>query len=310
MRVAHWNLIQPNAKMSGLKRYDDEIYTQCSKYGVVDRYHSQGKKLDSFLNYKAADVTHITTQQVAFLRSFKNVKNCVVTVHDLIESHWYSKSRNFHELWYLNELLLSQVKNFIADSYYTKKDLMETFGIPEDHIDVIYLGVDHKTFFPMNREICRKALDFDEGKVYCFGVSSGEPWKNTEILKSLPFEIIDIGYGRGKFGYVDDNMLRALYCACDVFLAPSKAEGFGLPILEAQACGCPVVASNCTSFPEVTGQGGQLVDPDNKDQWVEAICKAVDHREKWGNRGIVNAKKFSWEHTGKQTWKVYEKIAE
>jgi glycosyltransferase involved in cell wall biosynthesis len=314
MEISQWNLLKPTAGMSGLKRYSDEIHKQCSMFGTINRYYSTGNKLETFLGYKPGDVTHITTQQIAFMSLFKHVKNCVVTVHDLIESHWYSPQRQFKELWFLNELFLKNSGHFITDSAYTKMDLMNTFGVSEENIDVVYLGVDHKTFYPEDHELCRTHMKMFEDEVYVLANSSGEPWKNTRLLGNIALEpdhnikIIDIGYGRGKWGYVDDEMLRILYSACDAFLAPSKAEGFGLPILEAQACGCPVVASNCTSYPEVVGQGGQLVNPDNTDQWIEAIEKAVKHRKQWGNRGIVNAKKFSWEHTGKQTWDVYEKI--
>lgn len=312
MDIAQWNLIQPNATISGLKRYDDEIYKQCSELGTVQRYGPAGNKYRTFLNYTESDVTHITTQQLAFLSVLKNVKRCVVTVHDIIQEHWYSRQRQIREYWFLNQLFLRNAGHFIADSHYTKMDLVDVFDIPEESIDVVYCGVDHKTFYPEDQGLvnCRELLGFDEDKTYVFAVSSGEPWKNTKLLKCLPFEVIDIGYGRGRFGYIDDSMLRAMYCACDVFLAPSKAEGFGLPILEAQACGCPVVASNCTSYPEVVGQGGQLVDPDAPEQWIEAVYKAAENRTKWGNRGIANARKFSWEHTGKWTWNVYKTLME
>ncbi len=311
MKVAQWNIIKQDSPICGLKRYDDQI-AQCSKYGPVERYGPSETRLSTFMNYQQADVTHITTHQLAFLSPLKRVKKCVVTVHDLIQEHWYSRQRQIQEFWVLNQLFLKNAGHFIADSYYTKMDLVNTFGIPEESIDVIYLGVDHDTFFPEDQSFinCRKLLGFDEDKTYVFGVSSGEPWKNTKLLKLLPFEVIDIGYGRGRFGYIDDAMLRAMYCACDVFVAPSKAEGFGLPILEAQACGCPVVASKCTSYPEVVGQGGQLIDPDDPEQWVEAICKAAENRTKWGNRGIINAKRFTWEHTRRWTWDIYRKLME
>jgi len=147
-----------------------------------------------------------------------------------------------------------------------------------------------------------------QDEIYMLSVSSGEPWKNTELLQKLPYRILDIGYGRGIFGTITDQNLAVLYNACDAFLAPSKHEGFGLPILEAMSCGCPVIASNCTSFPEVVGSNGILVNPDDKNEWCNAIESVLSSPSHWSGRVIKQASNFSWNKCGVDTCKIYESM--
>lgn len=308
MNVSQWNLIKESDTVTGLKRYDNKIYEECSKLIAVKRFFSTGNKFKTFLNYQPGDVTHITTHQVAFLKILKNIPNCIVTVHDITQHHWFSRQRKFQEYWILNEFFLKYADHFITDSNYTKNDLIECFHIPDEKITTIHLGVDRSIFHPMDREKCRKMFDMKDGKIYLLSISSGEPWKNTEILKELPYNIIDIGYGRGKFGYMTDEQITALYCASDAFLCPSKAEGFGLPALEAMTCGTPVIASDMSSLPEVVGDGGILVNPDDKNDWINGIEKVLSYREKWSRKALKQSENFSWEKCGKETVEVYQSM--
>jgi len=212
------------------------------------------------------------------------------------------------EIWMPNEFILAAFKHYIADSYYTKQDLIYSFGVPEENVSVIHLGVDHSVFTPKDRQLCRQKFNMLDDEIYLLSVSSGEPWKNTGILKNLPYKVIDIGYGRGQYGALEEERLADLYCACDVFLMPSKAEGFGLPAVEAMACGTPVVASNCTSRPEVVGTGGKLVHPDDINAWTHAIEDILDSRTRWSKRALTQSNKFSWEKTGQETLQLYEKV--
>jgi glycosyltransferase involved in cell wall biosynthesis len=263
VNVSQWNLTKESDHLTGIKRYDLKIFEECSKYLTVTRYPSTGHHLKSFINYRAGDVTHITTHQFVFLKVFKFVSNCVVTVHDLTQYHWNPMKSQLRDYWALSKFFLRHADHFITDSNYTKYDLAESFNVPDEIMTTVYLGVDRTIFHPMDREKCRKMFDMKDGETYLFSISSGEPWKNTEILKKLPYNIIDIGYGRGKYGFMTDEQITALYCASDAFLCPSKAEGFGLPALEAMTCGTPVIASDMTSLPEVVGDGGILVNPDD-----------------------------------------------
>ena len=112
-------------------------------------------------------------------------------------------------------------------------------------------------------------------------------------------------------GYLDDDDLRALYSSCTVFVYPSIYEGFGLPPLEAMACGAPVIASNIATFRETLGSAAQLVEPND----VEALARSIveilddeDRRRALSRRGLEQAAKFSWERTARLTLEVYRGV--
>ena len=112
-------------------------------------------------------------------------------------------------------------------------------------------------------------------------------------------------------GYIQDEHLPLLYNLADVFVYPSLYEGFGLPCLEAMACGCPVVASNISSIPEVIGDAGMLIDPANVQEMASAIYEIISKKElkeDLRNKGLLRATQFSWENTAKKTLEVYYSI--
>lgn len=138
-------------------------------------------------------------------------------------------------------------------------------------------------------------------------IAGSKGWLSDEIYK-LPKELgIE---ERVKFlGYVQDKNLPALYSGAIALVFPSLFEGFGLPILEAQACGCPVITSNVSSMPEVAGKGAILVDPCDIDAISHAMIrvKGKAEREKLMKNGFENIKRFSWEKCAAQTLEVLEK---
>lgn len=315
MKIAVWDLLRPESSFSGLKRYTDELCNFCEHHDNIElvRYHPLGTtgpaaRLRSLMNYKSGDITHLATHQLAFVGKLRNAKNCIITVHDLIQHHYYDWRRSLKEMWLPNEYILSSFNTYIADSNFTKRDLVYSFGVPEEDIHTVYLGVDHSRFKPKNREECRDKFGMLTDEVYLLSVSSGEHWKNTRILRDLPYKVLDVGYGRGQFGDLEDERLIDLYCACDAFLAPSKAEGFGLPVVEAMACGIPVIASDCTSFPEIIEKSGKLVNPDDPASWIYAIEEVLSSRRKWAKKALEQSYKFSWEKMGSETVKIYEDV--
>ncbi|MBI2020069.1 glycosyltransferase family 4 protein, partial [Candidatus Daviesbacteria bacterium] len=139
-------------------------------------------------------------------------------------------------------------------------------------------------------------------------IAGQKGWLFDEIYK-LPKKLgIE---DRVKFlGYVADEELPALYSGAQALVFPSLFEGFGLPILEAQASGCPVITSNISSMPDVAGKGAIYVDPYNTDDIVDAMIrvKGKEEREKLIKKGFENIKRFSWEKCAAQTLEVFEQV--
>ena len=114
-------------------------------------------------------------------------------------------------------------------------------------------------------------------------------------------------------GYISEKFLAILYRNAQVFLFPSKYEGFGLPVLEAMACGCPVVCSTAGSLAEVAGDAAILVDPQDREGMGEAVAQLLSDRSLlrlYKARSVQRAAKFSWERTAREVFRVYEQVVQ
>jgi glycosyltransferase involved in cell wall biosynthesis len=112
-------------------------------------------------------------------------------------------------------------------------------------------------------------------------------------------------------GPTSEALLLALYRSAAALVYPSRYEGFGLPLLEAMACGTPVIAARTSSIPEVVGDAGVLLDPDDERAWVSEIERVLDdsnHRDRLREAGLARAREFSWERTARQTAAVYRSL--
>jgi glycosyltransferase involved in cell wall biosynthesis len=112
-------------------------------------------------------------------------------------------------------------------------------------------------------------------------------------------------------GYIPEEDLPVLYNGASLFVFPSLYEGFGLPVLEAMACGTPVVTSNCSSLPEVTGEAAILVDPMDVNALAAAMRQVLEEPDlslSLRQKGITRAQQFSWEQTARRTTEVYERL--
>ncbi|MFW6025682.1 MAG: glycosyltransferase family 4 protein [Candidatus Woesearchaeota archaeon] len=165
-------------------------------------------------------------------------------------------------------------------------------------------------------------------KPFIFYVGSDVGRKNIKRLaksfnsieKQIPHELILAGNIRRqynsqrikKIGYVNNEDLVQLYNQADLYVYPSLYEGFGLPILEAQACGCPVLTSNVTSMPEVAGYGAHIVNPYSEKEIAEGMEKILNdkkYREELIKKGFENVKRFSWEKTARDILKVCKDLS-
>ena len=112
-------------------------------------------------------------------------------------------------------------------------------------------------------------------------------------------------------GFIDNDDLPELYNAADIFIFPSLHETFGMPILEAMSCGCPVITSNVSSMPEIAGGAALLVSPYNVDEIGKAIYQVLTDeglKEEMRERGLERAKQFSWRRCAEEHLKVYQEV--
>lgn len=251
----------------------------------------------------------------------------VVTVHDL-GSEFLPKTHQLKQRLYLSFMQKAQLRgatHLIAVSYATKDDLVKRIGINSKKITVIYEGYDKELFKPVKNDLLPKTYYLFVGTVQprknlerlirAFKLSDlsnlshlvivgSKGWLSDEIYK-LPKKL-GIEKKVKFLGYVPDENMPALYSGAIALIYPSLFEGFGLPILEAQACGCPVITSNISSMPEVAGKGAILVDPYNIDDIVKGMnkIKKQETRNKLIKLGFENIKRFSWEKTARETLKV------
>ena len=233
--------------------------------------------------------------------------------------------------------------HILADSKATKDDLMALYETPADKITVLYSGVDQR-FRPVGEQAALESTRQTYGlgnTNYLLSVGTVQPRKNySRVIRALA-EVratgLDLHYAIAGaagwledemrrtiastemthfvhlLGHVDDDDLPALYSASRMLLMPSLYEGFGLPVLEAMACGVPVITSNISSLPEVAGDAGILVDPSDTGQIRDAIL-AVEtdsaRREQLIQNGYRQAAKFSWQESATKLLSVYMKLLE
>jgi glycosyltransferase involved in cell wall biosynthesis len=283
------------------------------------------------------DVFHATDNVLPRLPRVKSV----FALQDLI-FRFYPKTHKPLNRWFLTLMMprfLQAADAVISISESTKKDAMRLYGLDEARIRVIYPGV-NPTFRKRSPEamaaVCQKY-----GLPDCFILYVGtiEPRKNLtslleayQALKNQGTECKVVIVGKkgwlyeGFFrrlrdlgledavifpGFVPDEDLSAFYSAAKLFVYPSLYEGFGLPVVEAMACGAPVITSDTSSLPEVAGDAALLVEPTSVEALVAAMRGVLDNtalRAKMRTRGLEQAARFTWEETARRTAEVYREI--
>jgi len=264
----------------------------------------------------------------------------IITVYDLT-SQFMKDNFMMHTRLRMGYQIAYAVKNadrIISVSNYTKKDIINILGIAPEKISVIYAGYDDKTFKPVEKFQVEKTLHkYNISGKYILFTGTFEPKKNIPRLidafsrlkknhriqhklvlsgkrtygdKTI-FDLISAtGYDKDIIitGYIPREDLPLLMNGAELFIFPSIHEGFGIPPLEAMACGTPVIASNTCSLPEVVGAAGLLVNPYDADAIAEAMYTVLSNenlRETMKCRGIERAKLFSWR---KSAWEVLNVI--
>jgi glycosyltransferase involved in cell wall biosynthesis len=282
------------------------------------------------------DVFHSPTGTLPLLAPCRQI----VTIHDLfaaIGPEWFPP-RMARQLNLAQRRSVRTANAVIAVSHRTRRDLLERFGVPEANMHVIYNGVDHSRLRPKAVDAEQLARRYGVPYPFVLCVGSLMPWRNgprllraVARLRDTPggkFGLLFVGrdiwatdptarivsehgWSWARFaGYVPDEELAALYSAARVFAYPSLYEGFGIPPLEAMACGTPVVASSAGALPEVLGDAALLVDPYDEDGLAQALLAAAEDQGRLRTHGLARAAEFDWSKTAEQTWQVYQRTAD
>lgn len=264
------------------------------------------------------------------------------TVHDL-GYHYFPEAHPQRQLAYLKWSTRHngrRATRVFADSQATKEDLIRFDGIPAHKIEVVYPGVDPDLQRVEGEKLTAVCQKYHLTSPYLLYISTIHPRKNLERLvqayaqSKLPHQLVLAGK-KGWLarpileqisnlspslaakiilpGFVADEDKAALISGATAVLYPSLYEGFGFPILEAQACGVPVLAANTSSCPEVAGDAALFVDPSDVGALTEGMCQLVadeDMRQGLVQKGSANVQRFSWERTAVQVLQALEAICQ
>jgi glycosyltransferase involved in cell wall biosynthesis len=262
----------------------------------------------------------------------------VVTVYDLSFLHYpqaLSASRRAY-LRLFTRLTCQRARRVICISHSTAQDVIERLGVAPEKVDVAAAGHDPARFRPLppgEIAVFRREKDLPE-RFWLF-VGTLEPRKNLPTLlqayAALPARQrppLLLGGGKGWdydaifaaiarlgladsvrwLGFLAADELAHWYNCAEIFVYPSVFEGFGLPVLEAMACGTPVVVADASSLPEVAGDAGLCVPPHDVRAWTDALHRAMTDavwRTQAAERGLAQASRYTWQDTARQTIRSY-----
>ena len=259
----------------------------------------------------------------------------VVTIHDIIHLLYPNMARRKGALYYARWMLKTAVKKakrIVVVSEKTKNDVLEHLGADPAKLRVIHpaipAGFSRVPPAAFKTTLARHGLE----PGFILFVGDVRPHKNVEGLlaahkllrrlradcppvvvvgktERVPAPLLEEKTGVRWLGALPKQELIHLYSSAGVLAFPTLYEGFGLPPLEAMACGCPVVASRTGGLPESVGDAGLTVDPHDPSSIAEGITKTLWEtplRERLIEKGLARSKNFSWEKAARETWKVYE----
>jgi glycosyltransferase involved in cell wall biosynthesis len=308
--------------------------------GYVDRYvigqwRARGQD---------ADVNHIIEHGYSHLAFSLNPRRTVVTFHDAILSKLQARElpvdADSRPTMLGNRLRLAAIRRVaavITDSESSRNDFLRFTDYDPSRVYLIPLGVSER-FRPVDRKDGDRGEERDGRPMRILHVGHCGVYKNIEgILRSIPLLVARLGpqvvfvkvggpFTRSQLALIDRlgieqhvqhlGMVPAadlpgVYADADLLLMPSLHEGFGLPALEAMACGTPVIASNQGSLPEVVGEAGLLVEPNDIEQIAaaaERLLTDAELRAELRKRGLERARTFTWERTARETLAVYRSV--
>jgi Glycosyltransferase len=269
----------------------------------------------------------------------------VLTLHDIIyleKRQSFNKSLYQEMGWYYRRFIVPRIlpkcKKIITVSNFEKDRIAKSMHLPDDRLVAVYNG--YNTHFCVQPKDWQTIDKYIEHTPYLFFLGNTDPKKNTNrVLRAydiylkhstqkLPMLIADLDETyidsilkrenlqsikpNLRFpGYVSNNDLAALYSAAFAFLYPSIRESFGIPMLEAMACGTPLIAGNTSAMPEIAGEGAILVDPFSERSIAEKILQLESDEQLYKAQvayGLERVKLFSWQRSAKTLLKIYEEV--
>jgi glycosyltransferase involved in cell wall biosynthesis len=295
-------------------------------------------------------LVHMTDQYLASSISFIRPRPLIITVHDIIpyvverDYNLNLYERKFHRfLYHLGMRNLHKASAIIADSHFTKNSLTDVHPKLVDRIHVVHLGVAHDRFTPepVPEGFLEKAGLMPD-QPYVVHISNEAPHKNFRtLLKAFAKvhaerpDVVLVKLGRAhsadhhketldlikslgirdvvKFvEHVTDEDIVNWYRGASVMVVPSLVEGFGLPLLEAMACGTPVVSSDAETLVEIAGDAAIIVPRMDDDAYAQAMLKVLNNPDvarDMTEKGLEHVKKFTWENTAREIIDVYQSVA-
>lgn len=327
-------------RVTGVQLYANEIVKQFDKKNISYSWVQPPEKVtsDVLRQLWIQSVMPYNIPDDKILWSPTNIgpvrcENQVLTLHDIVEQlhpEWYdTKYVQWRRL--ILPKLLKRVRKIITVSHFSKRTIVERYPVTEGKIEVIYNGVQTDLFYPRGekeKESMREKLNLHKPFILTVGTIATR--KNTKGLidawKRLPenlrneMNLVIAGTSAKKFaynlderppdgvrftGYIKNEQLPPLYSAATLFVFPSLFESFGLPVLEAMACGTPVITSSTTVLKEVTGNAAVCVHPESIDEIRSAIITLLDssaQRSKMITKGLDRSSQFTWEKSAEQTY--------
>jgi glycosyltransferase involved in cell wall biosynthesis len=300
------------------------------------RYWDQYVRYRAHARACATDVNHIIDHGYGHLAASLPPERTVVTFHDATVLKAPGAHRRTRLALRYSLRAMRRVARVVAVSQSARDDFLELVDYPSDRVTVAYLGIDSAFQPPPDRDALRRRLGFQRPTVLHVGHT--QPYMNvTGVLATLALvrrQGVDAALVRvgdaltpaqeaqidrlglrdrvTELGRVSFDRLVEIHGAADVLLYPPLYAGFGLPPLEAMACGTPVVCSNRGSLPEVVGDAAPLLDPGDTAGLATAVAERLTDarvRDESRRRGFARARQFSWDITARLVLRVYREIA-